>query len=242
MFDDTRDWLDRAEAVADPNVEIFFATQHTVYVGDPNDLDQIGDPRFEVPVPPPAIGDGTTISLSTRAVFGREEALAAHYRAVVEQATTVRKSFDDIRTHFWMRLGIRWKDNDLSFPRYVTWKEMDNFLGWLLLAEDENDWWDADEEWELAAVRKGSRFYFRQDNGVGEPYVVVSMDREALLAKVRELRDRILAIIEVLTSLLGTDVWTSCRHDDVDFGTDDWRPGATKRKPAGFLSRLWKRR
>lgn len=242
MFEGTRDWLDGAEAVADPDVEIFFATQHTVYVGDPNDPDQIGDPRFEVPVPAPAIGDGTTIALSTQAVFGREEALAAHYRAVVEQATAAGKSFDDIRTHFWMRLWFKWEGNHLSFPWYDSWKEMDNFLGWLLLAEDEGDWWDVEEGWELAAVRKGSRFYFRQWDGDGEPYVVVSMDREALLAKVRALRGRILPIIEELTSLLGADVWTSYSYDDVDFGTDDWRPGATKRTPTGSWSRLWKRR
>jgi hypothetical protein len=224
MIDDSRDWLDRAESATDPDVEIFFAIRPTFYVGDPNDPAQIGNPKFEVPLPVPAIGDGTVDALSTKAVLGRERELAAHYRAVVERAKEAGQRFDDIRTHFWMRLWIGWKGGDLAFPWYDGWKEMEDLLGWIETAEDGAHWWDADQGWELTALRKGPLLCFRMSDGREEEHAAVRIDREALLAQAHALRGRISAIIRELSSLLGADVWTEYRHDEVIFGSGDWRP------------------
>jgi hypothetical protein len=242
MLKGASDWMDRAEAVDDPDVEVGFLTRPSFFVGDPNDGDQIRDPRFEIALPTSGVGDAVTQMLNSRTAVGREEELAAHYRAVVDQAAAIGRPFNHYRHHFWMRLGISWGSDCLSFPWYDSWSEMENLLGWLLRAEDGEDWHDADQGWELVAVRAGSRFYFRLvDPDDGEEYCVVSIDSEALLEKVHALRGRVLPIIDALSALLGTDVWTSYRYDDVIFGTADWRPGERKQAKAGLWWRFWER-
>jgi hypothetical protein len=239
MFDDTRDWLDRAEPVTDPDVEVVFATLPGFYVGDANNPDQIRNPRYQVPLPNPVTGEGNAAALTTRAVATHVEALAAHYREVITLAWVNGKAFSQFGYHFWMRLGIGWKGESLSFPWYDTWEEMDHLLGWLEAAEDGDDWLDIDQGWQLAVVRREERFFFREGDDSDEERLVVSIDRRPLLGAVQSLRDRIVPIISELTSLLGTDYWTS-RRSDVP-GTAERQPEPPEPAVPGFWSRLWKR-
>ena len=234
---DDREWLARATPVDNPRVDVCFALLDHFFTGDPNDADQFEDPRFRVPLPAPAIGAGDSYVLSTTMVIGREEALGRHYREVAEQAAAIGLPFDHYCHHFWLRLSIAWEEEALSFPWFDTWSDMDRLLGWLPVAEEDQDWWEADEGWEMAVVRRGDRFFARQGNGEGEEHLNVSMNRAGLLASAEGARTRTVAVIGKLSAYLGADVWTQPTDgQEVVFGTGDWDPNG-RRPPRGWFRR-----
>lgn len=148
-----------------------------------------------------------------------------HCRDVVEKAVTLDRPFAAISYYFRINLLLRWDGGELSFPWYDTWMEMDNLLGWLPLAEDGDDWWDVDQGWDMTIIREGPLFFFREGEGEGEASLAIALEREPLLRSVRNLRDKLLPIIDKVSVHLGADVFTKHTYGEtIVFGTSTWNP------------------
>lgn len=208
MFDQNdRAWIEKSVAAKGGGVEVDFRLQTDFYKGDAKDW-RVGT-QDTVALPAPVIDGAAKYHLSSREVVQHERDVAAHYKVVLKLAREFGKPLNEICHHFWLRLRLNSERDELTFPWYDTWSEMERLLLWLLSANDGDDWYDIDEGWEMTVVRAGSNFHVREGDGEGVESANVSFKRDELLQSVAELRERIPPIIRRLTDEVGEDLWTA---------------------------------
>ena len=210
MFDvEDRSWIAESVKVANAEAEITFSLQ-PAYYPKPNSLDEASP----VALPAPAWTSTEPYDLASKDVLVNEQGLLDHYKAVLQLARRYGHSYNEFNHHMWLRLHFSWDGGGIGFAWYDTLDLMESVFDWLRNATDGELWSDVEQGWEMIAIRVGDRFHFRQGGfDQGDEYANVALPRDALLASISNLRERMGLIIARLTADLGEDYWTRYRYD-----------------------------
>lgn len=219
------DWTNESSALSGLEVEICFLLDEQFYTGDPNNAEQLNDPKFKVPLELPDFPRVVPTMVRTTEALPHLDALIRYYRILIEKGLAVGRNFNELRHYFWTRLWF-WNTEEegyISFPWYDSLSEMQQFFSWLKTGP-EAAYHDGDQGWELQAVRKGDRLYFRQlDPDVGEELANLSVPFEPFLEAAVATESRALEVVAALSAGIGADVWTQYLRN-AKFGTSEWNP------------------
>ncbi len=221
------EWIKNSKEIENLEIEVCFLLRDNFYIGDPNNPEQIQDEKYRESVKLPSFDRVVGAMARTSEVAGNEDELANYYKQIVERAISLDKSFNEIRSYFWLRLWL-WNTEEeihISFPWYDSLSEMQQFFSWLKESSKKELYIDVDQGWQIDAVRKGARIHIRQtEPECDEEHTNASVPFEILINTATEVENRATEIISSLTQSLGTDVWTKYLQD-TKFGTSEWLPG-----------------
>lgn len=222
---DDQNWKTNSKPIEKLNIEIGFILQHDFYTGDPNSHEQLSDPKNREPLSLPSFPRENSKLAFTSEAIGNEEELISYYRQVVERAFLIGRSFNEIRSYFWLRLYVWDKEAGLSvsFPWYDSLTEIQNFTRWL--ASPTAEAFSAIEQgWQVDAVRDSGFLYLRElDPDGDEEYNNSKVAIGTISMSAFEVEARAIKIVERLSEGLGTDVWSKYLRDTT-FGTSSWQP------------------
>ncbi|WP_448570041.1 hypothetical protein [Thalassotalea ganghwensis] len=222
------DWINKSKNIDSLDLEVCFQLQEHFYIGDPNNLEQIQDDNYQEPLQLPAFERVVPTIARTSEAIENTDKLASYYKDVVEKSAELSKPFNEIRQYFWLRLWF-WnteEDVHISFPWYDSLSEMQQFFSWL---NDNNvePFIDADQGWQIDAVRVGENIHIRQtDPDYDEEHVNISLPYEKFLKEALKVEKRAQHIITNLSKELGVDVWSKYLQD-ANFGSEVWQPNKT---------------
>jgi hypothetical protein len=211
MFDtDDRSWLPNSILATTARAEIAFLLCNE-FNKDPWAVAETDG----IPLAAPSISAIDPYRITSAQVLGHERALAEHYKAVLQLARQHNQSYNEIETHFWLRLHFEWEQRGLGFSWYDNFQPMEGLFDWLASAAEGDDWSDIEQGWEMICVRLvGSRFHFRQGRfDQGGETANVALPRDTLLGSISDLRGRMRLIIPRLVAEIGEDYWTRYRYD-----------------------------
>lgn len=190
------DWYHTTKSIQTIEAEICFLLQ-TNYGGEV--------------LPSPNIPRQVKPLIGTGELVGHEVQLAAYYKQILELARRDGKAFDEISSYFWMRLFF-WNSDagvHITFPWYDTYSEMKPLLDKILSDGSGELFWDRDQGWEINIDTQAGRIYIREWNPDDEEiHTLANFPKTALEAIIPPLMSRAEKTIEVLSRLLGEDVWT----------------------------------
>lgn len=237
-----KSWTESSKPVETLNIEICFLLQGAFYVGNPNSHEQITDPKYREPLSLPDFARANEKYATTAEIFGNEEHLIAYYKQIVERGALIGRSFNELRSYFWLRLLV-WNEMEsvsISFPWCDSLTEIRGFTNWLASPQEEA-FRDIEQGWQVDAVQAPGFLHIRElDPDSDERYdnVKVALSEVAASAKLEESRAQ--TIIERLSEGLGVDVWSK-HTKDATFGTSTWQPNnSINRTPKkqGFFGSL----
>ncbi len=204
-------WFSDAKRISSLEVEICFLLKDDFYYG-PDSHPEVSERREVEPLPRLSIPRLVPSMVRSSEATGHENELADYYRAVVRVAQSHRKTFNEIRQYFWLRLWL-WNAEQkvhISFPWYDTYSEMDRFLTAVSSKSEGQVFWDADQCWELEMHVFDDELFARLRNpDDDETHALIRLPSQALLANIPPLRTRTESIIRYLSSAIGRDLWTS---------------------------------
>lgn len=212
-------WTDNSKIIESVEAEICFLLNDSFYIGNPNNATQLQDDKFKEKLNLPSFERVVPSMARTAETVGNVACLADYYREIIRRSKSLGKSFNDVRTYFWIRLWL-WnseKDIHISFPWYDTLGEIQSFFDWVKDENEESPFIDIDQGWEFEAVRKGGYLYLREsDPDCDEEYANVAVKFEPFKQAVVALEVRAKDIIEELSNKVGHNYWTSYLKN-VDF-------------------------
>ncbi|WP_018410610.1 hypothetical protein [Methyloversatilis thermotolerans] len=203
-----KSWTESSKPVETLNIEICFLLQGAFYVGNPNSHEQITDPKYREPLSLPDFARANEKYATTAEIFGNEEHLIAYYKQIVERGALIGRSFNELRSYFWLRLLV-WNEMEsvsISFPWYDSLTEIRGFTNWLASPQEEA-FRDIEQGWQVDAVQAPGFLHIRElDPDSDERYdnVKVALSEVATSANLEESRAQ--TIIERLSEGLGVDV------------------------------------
>lgn len=235
-------WTEGSKPVAKLNVEICFLLQDEFYVGNPNSHEQITDPKYREPLSLPDFSRANEKYATTAEILENEEHLVSYYRQIVERGALIGRSFNELRSYFWLRLLVwnKMENVSISFPWYDSLTEIRGFTSWLS-SPQEKAFWDIEQGWQVEAVQASEFLHIRElDPDTDERYdnVRVSLGEVAASAKLEESRTQ--TLVKRLCEGLGVDVWSK-HTKDATFGTSTWQPNNSANrtpKKQGFFGSL----
>ena len=234
-------WVSKSKRIDDLDVEVCFTLRDTLYVGGPNSPAQLQDQQYYQPLEMPSFERVVPTLARTSEVLGNTEGLASYYKEVVERSFAIGRTFSEIRQYFWLDLFFWNKQENvvLSFPWYDHFSEIQRFFSWLN-NDPEKPFEDADQGWQIQAVRIGDDLHIRQsDPDDGDEYDNIAVPFEVFAEKAKGVERRALEVIDALSEQLGVDVW-SAYLTEASFGTEEW-PVQKPKQSGGFLKRLFGR-
>lgn len=210
MFDlNDRSWTGKSLSCASPTAEIYFSLPNDYYP-DPNASDDTSAIRLD----PPFAELDTPFFVPSAYVVGKEAFLSEYFLEVLKLAKEYDHSFNDFEHHMWLSLRIACDGTILFFSWYDQLDEMERLFDWLENACPDDQWFDADQGWEMVVIRVSDAFHFRYGGfEQGSEYANLAIDRNEVLHSIRKLRKRMPPIIKELTKVVGEDYWSRYRYD-----------------------------
>ncbi len=192
-------------------MEFAFLLAPTLYYG-PDSHPAVSERKEVEPLCVPQFERAQPSVATSHEALGHIDELLDYYRDVIRKANKHRLSFERIRTHFWLRLGIfnSEKSMYLSFPWYDTINEMEPILQSFANPSVEGElFWDRDQSWELQVIAQGQFLYIREwDPDYEETHVLAKIPRDALAEASADALQRGRAVVSELARGVGVDVWT----------------------------------
>ena len=219
-------WIQESKKVENLEVEVCFLLAENYFVGDPNNVDHFDDEKYRETLELPSFPRVVESMARTREIIDNVDALSSYYKSIIERSVSLKKSFNDIRQYFWLRLWF-WNSEEgvlVSFPWYDSLSEMQQFFSWLK-GDAEKTFCDMDQGWEVNAVHSDEYVYIRQTDPDSDEVVSnVAVPLVGFAEEAAEVESRAIKIIADLSNEIGVDVWTKYLQD-ASFGTKDWQPG-----------------
>jgi hypothetical protein len=209
-------WTSLIKHTTELDAEIVYLLNQHPITGSPQPINKKGK-RFvlpSVPITQPVITRVVDTQITTAELVGHEKSLGEYYQQILALAQEHKLPMPTIRHCFWLRLWI-WNSEAeayLSFPWYDTLSEIDPVLQALQSDREGTIFRDADQGWQVEIAADDDFFYFHQfwDTMEGNGTVLLKTEREDLQAKAKALQERIHQQVELLTALVGSDLWS--RH------------------------------
>ncbi|MFM2479400.1 hypothetical protein [Celerinatantimonas sp. MCCC 1A17872] len=222
-------WIEQSVKLENLELEICFPLQDDFYIGDPNDHQQLQDERYYKTLELPKFQRVVEVMARSGEAFEHQQELATYYQTIVEEAELLKKSFEQIRHYFWLRLWIWNTPNNIhiSFPWYDSLSEIQKFFAWIKTPSDKA-FIDMDQGWQIEAIQTQDAIHIRQtDPDFDEELANIAVPKQPFVELVSQVEARTQRIIDNLSRTLGADVWSQYQNE-VHFGTPTWSPKTTK--------------
>jgi hypothetical protein len=202
-------WVERSLPAEDLTPEFGFLLSRTVYVGDPNSIEQIRSEVYNPPIAVPEMAARDPLRPSARDALGHEADLAAYYLEMMEK--TGRKPDAD-GVGYWLYLEFVSKalDQRISFPWWDRVAEASNLFDWIRETKvEEAGFFDCDQGWFFKAERSGGTLYFQHgDLDTGEVYANVKVRQATFLDRLDRAEIDVRTVIQRLKERLQIDPWS----------------------------------
>jgi hypothetical protein len=163
-------WFSDARPLDSLEADICFLLQDSFYFG-PDTFPDIAErksvellPRLEVPLSEPTM-------VRSSELIGSECQLVRYYQEIVRLANKYKKSFNQIRFYFWLRLWI-WNTPHnvyIHFPWYDSFSEMDRFFSAVRDGKRGEVFFDTDQGWDIEVCAEEDDFFIGQlSNALGD--------------------------------------------------------------------------
>lgn len=199
-------WASRSQAAEDLKPRFSFRLSRTVHVGDSSEQIQGGE--FDRPLRLPSFTARDPLRPTAAEALGHEPDLAAYYGQVME--LTGRGPGPDA-VGYWLSLGFVSESagKEIDFPWWDRISQAAPFFNWLRAAGEDVDFHDADQGWQLRAVRMGERLHFQySDLDTQEEFANLSVDRGIFLGRLHAAEAEMRTVVAALREQLGVDPWS----------------------------------
>jgi hypothetical protein len=213
-------WWESSRHISALQVEICFPLAETFYTGDPNNLTQFHDPKFQQPLDMPDFPRHVHVLARSAEVSSHEDALADYYLQIARLAKQHGQDFNTIRHYFWLRLWLWNSDEDvhIGFPWYDSVDEFSHFFAGLRQDTTGVLYSDMDQGWELNVWQDDNILHFQQrDPDDDVEYINVRVARDQLIPQLDVVEARTQKMIRHLSEKLGADVWSAYVKEDISF-------------------------
>jgi len=206
------------------------------YFGDPNsaNVKDFENPDFRHTLPTLSFNPGMKDWTSLKSIQGHEREFGDYYRSIIETAYKHGHNYNSFRQHFWTRriIDSQQAKSTIGFPWYDHADDFSRFDQWVLGGQDDDQFWDGEQGWQLAGWIKDGRIYFLMADDLldwEDPNLNIvsnfAMDLKPLQKSLSTERGEVKNVIGKLTDHLGVDVWTKYHYKErLNFGTKDWNP------------------
>lgn len=216
------------KALSSLEPEVCFLIREDFYYG-PDRHAEVSERRLVEKLADPNIPREFPTIVRTSEAMGYERELANYYWQVVSAAQRHKKTFNHLRSYFWMRL---WLSNvkegvSISFPWYDTLSEMRRFSDAISSSESGDVYRDADQGWEINVKGTAAELFINERDPDGdEDHFSVSVPREEFTRRIAATMLEATRIVETLSEQMGADVWTAYVRDEPKFRRAKpwWRP------------------
>lgn len=201
-------WTSRSQVAEDLKPRFSFLLSRTVYVGDPNSSEQIQSGEFDRPLRLPSFAARDLLRPTAAEALGHEPELAGYYGQLME--LTGRGPGPDA-VGYWLSLGFVSESagKEIGFPWWDRISEAAPFFNWLRTAGENANFHDADQGWQLRALRKGERLHFQHsDLDTEEEFANLSVDRGTFLNRLYAAEAETRTVVAALSEQLGVDPWS----------------------------------
>lgn len=203
-------WTTQAINVSSLEAEICFTLRNDFYY-EPDSHPEVAEKKEVELLILPSFSRKVDLLATTSEVMGNESSLAEYYEQVITYAKKYKKSFNDCRHYFWLRLWLWNSDANIfvSFPWSDNQSDFDGLINSLISTETGQAYWDADQGWEIEVIAEGDFFYIREsDPDSDETHYVIKVLRSSLTTQLSNAQNRSKTIISYLSERIGADLWT----------------------------------
>jgi len=202
-------WVERSLPAEDLTPEFSFVLSRTVYVGDPNSVEQLQSDVYNPPIAVPELAARDPLRPSAREVIDQESKLAAYYLEMIDR--TGRKP-DAYAVGYWLRLEFVSEalDQQIGFPWWDRVAEASSLFDWARTTDSGGEeFFDCDQGWFFRAGRMGQELHFQQgDLDTGDVYANLKVGRSGFLGRLDQAERDIGTVIERLGERLQIDPWS----------------------------------
>lgn len=156
----------------------------------------------------------------TSEAIGHERELANYYWQIVSAAQRHNKTFNHVRSYFWMRLWLSSPEEEISvsFPWYDTLSEMRRFSDAISSPGSGDLYWDSDQGWEISVKGTDTVLLIKErDPDRDEDRLSVSVPRDDFSKGIVVAMQEASHIVNALSEQMGADVWTAYVREEPKF-------------------------
>jgi hypothetical protein len=201
-------WTNCSVAAEDLTPQFSFALSRSVYVGDPNNAEQIHSGTFDRPLRLPSLDARDPLRPTAAEAIGREAELAAYFRQVMTLKGARPRPGD---VGYWLQLEFvsAGDGKAIEFPWWDQVSDAGAFFAWLRDKDATDEFFDVDQGWMLRAAQKAGRLHIQHtDFDCGEEFANLSVERAVFLGRLDAAEADIRRVIAALKTELGVDPWS----------------------------------
>lgn len=202
-------WVERSLPAEDLTPEFSFVLSPTVYVGDPNSVEQLQSDVYNPPIAAPELAARDPLRPSAREAIGQEAELAAYYLEIMDRTG---RTPDADGVGYWLRLEFVSESlaQRIGFPWWDRVAEASSLFDWARATNAEDaEFFDCDQGWFFKAGRVGQELHFQQgDLDTGEIYANLKVGQADFLGRLDQAESDVRTVVQRLKERLQIDPWS----------------------------------